>query len=276
MGRVLPAASRGAPVSSCLKLEGLQRRCPLRMAHEDLEDAKTTVLRMKVKAAGRRTPRMLRMSPACVQAAERTSRSKRTWSVCVGVKAVKSWVPGSAAAHACRASRSYRCGHQRARSRSKGAGRRAGQYAVEVAAGPGAAASVEAVVDAVAAVIAMSSGPTPFSRRARSSLTSASVAKLATWPSACTPLSVRPATLSCTGSRRTTASAASGLALPYYVRRRPGCAAQPRKPEPLYSMSSGTPCGHPSSARRPASSRISVSSFSAFASFEPGLSPATT
>ena len=78
-----------------------------------------TMLRMKASAVIRK----LRMSPFCSQEAARTSRSKRTWSVWVGVKAVKSWLPGRAAAQASSASRSIRWGHQRARPCSKGLGR---------------------------------------------------------------------------------------------------------------------------------------------------------
>ena len=61
-----------------------------------------------------------RMSPSRSQRASSTSRSKRTCSVCVGVKAVKSCVPRSAAAHACSASTSSGRGHHSARPRSKG------------------------------------------------------------------------------------------------------------------------------------------------------------
>ena len=54
--------------------------------------------------------------------ARSTSRSKRTWSVSVGVNAVKSCVPASAAAQASSASRSSGRGHQSARFRSNGLG----------------------------------------------------------------------------------------------------------------------------------------------------------
>ena len=79
--------------------------------------------------------------------------------------------------------------------------------------------------------------PTPLSRRARSVGTSAWVSKLATCPSAWTPASVRPATVSSTGSRNTVSSAVSSS--PCTVRS-PGCLAQPRNPDPSYSMSSLT------------------------------------
>ena len=52
----------------------------------------------------------------------------------VGVKAVKSCVPGSAAAQACSAASSSGCGHQSARPRSNGDGRAAGVDAVAVGA----------------------------------------------------------------------------------------------------------------------------------------------
>ena len=80
----------------------------------------------------------------------------------------------------------------------------------------------------------MSRGVIPFSRRSRSPGTSAAVAKLATWPRAWTPASVRPATVSATGSRRIVSSAVSSSA---WTVRRPGWLAQPEKPEPSYSIS---------------------------------------
>ena len=48
-----------------------------------------TMLRMKASAVMRKE----RMPSSASHEAARTSRSKRTWSVWVGVKAVKSWVP---------------------------------------------------------------------------------------------------------------------------------------------------------------------------------------
>ena len=68
---------------------------------------------------------------------------------------------------------------------------------------------------------ATSSGQRPLRRRIRSSGGSTAVSKLATWPSAWTPVSVRPATVSSTGSRRTVARAVSSS--PCTVRR-PGLA----------------------------------------------------
>ena len=104
------------------------------------------------------------MSPSKVQEAARTSRSKRTWSVWVGVKAVKSCVPRRAVGAGVEERRDRaRCGHQRARPRSNGLGARAGEDAVEVGARPGVAPGVEAVRDQrLRAVTATSSGPTPF------------------------------------------------------------------------------------------------------------------
>ena len=64
--------------------------------------------RMKVSAVIQKPSR----SPSRSQCASNTSRSKRTWSVSVGVNAVKSCVPGRAAAQASRASRSRRRGFQ--------------------------------------------------------------------------------------------------------------------------------------------------------------------
>ena len=120
----------------------------------------------------------------------------------------------------------------------EGLGGRAGQEAVAVAARGGVAAGVEAVRRPTsAAVTARSSGPTPLRRARRSPAARPATLKLATWPRAWTPVSVRPATVSSTGSRRTVASAVSSS--PCTVRR-PGCRAQPRKPLPSYSMSSRT------------------------------------
>src|SRR3954447_338701 len=59
----------------------------------------------------------------------------------------------------------------------------------------------------------------------------------ATWPVACTPASVRPATVSATGTRSTVDSAASTS--PWTVRR-PGCLAQPDSAVPSYWTSSRT------------------------------------
>ena len=68
-------------------------------------------------------------------------------------------------------------------------------------------------------------------RRARSLARKAGkpVVKLATWPQAWTPASVRPATVRPTGSRSTVASAVSSSP---WTLRRPGWTAQPLKPEP--------------------------------------------
>ena len=63
-----------------------------------------------------------RSSPSRRQAAATTSRRKRWWYVLVGVKAVKSRAPTSAAAQASSAATSIRCGHQSARERSNGDG----------------------------------------------------------------------------------------------------------------------------------------------------------
>ena len=64
-----------------------------------------------------------RMPPgSSSHSARKTWRSKRTCSVWVGVKAVKSWVPGSAAAQAPSSSRSTGRRHHRARSRSSALG----------------------------------------------------------------------------------------------------------------------------------------------------------
>ena len=74
-----------------------------------------------------------------------------------------------------------------------------------------------------------------FSARCSDPGTCRSVRKLATWPSAWTPASVRPATVSLVGSPSTRSSAASSS--PWTVRF-PGCTAQPLKRRPSYAMSS--------------------------------------
>jgi hypothetical protein len=94
------------------------------------------MLRMKASAVMWNEAR----SPEKVQAAERTSRSKRTWSVWVGVKAVKSCVPTSlegVVVHAVRPP-------ERATLFER-AGGGAGEYPVAVGAGLGVAPGVEAV-----------------------------------------------------------------------------------------------------------------------------------
>ena len=157
------------------------------------------------------------------------SRSKRTCSVSVGVKAVKSWVPTSAAAQASSSSRSMRWRHQSARPSSNGLALASGEDPVAVAArdarrggrrtvGRGHARAHRDVggkhrVHAAHVLVGHLARP-------RSSRPA---------PIAWTPASVLPATVSATGSRRTVASAASSS--PCTVRS-PGCAAQPRKPVP--------------------------------------------
>ena len=70
-----------------------------------------------------------------------------------------------------------------------------------------------------------------------------STSTLATCPSACTPVSVRPATASSSQPGKTPSSAARSE--PSTVRS-PGCAAQPRKPVPSYSsVSLSRTSGHP-------------------------------
>ena len=78
---------------------------------------------------------------------------------------------------------------------------------------------------------ATSTGRRPFSRWAGIGVPG----WLATCPRACTPASVRPATVSVTGSRAMVAMAASSVSCTV---RRPGWVAQPAKSVPSYSMSS--------------------------------------
>ncbi len=117
--------------------------------------------------------------------------------------------------------------------------RRAGQEAVAIAARAGVAAGVEAVGDDLARRSPRGRpGPTPL--RLRRQVAGRLGDGRRSWPPgrrAWTPVSVRPATVSATGSRSTVSSAVSSS--PCTVRR-PGCLAQPRKPEPSYSMSSRT------------------------------------
>src|SRR5262249_53343671 len=70
----------------------------------------------------------------------------------------------------------------------------------------------------------------------------------ATWPEACTPASVRPATVSGARSRRS-AIASARSSSPWTVRS-PGCAAHPRKSVPSYSISSRTTGSEPATAVR--------------------------
>ena len=58
-------------------------------------------------------------SPSCAQPAAKTSRSKRTWSVSVGVKAVKSCAPTQRRGAGVQRVAVERCGHHSARPRSK-------------------------------------------------------------------------------------------------------------------------------------------------------------
>ena len=99
------------------------------------------MLRMKASALMRK----LRTSSSCSQDAARMSRSKRTWSVWVGVKAVKSCVAGEGrgAGVECLAVDPVRPPERLAPL--EGAGGGAGEQAVAVAAGLGVAAGVEAV-----------------------------------------------------------------------------------------------------------------------------------
>ena len=197
-----------------------------------------TMLRMKASAVIRKA----RMSPAPapVHSAAKTSRSKRTWSVWVGVKAVKSWRAGQGGRAGRRAPRGRaRCGHQSARPRSNGLGARRA-----AGAGRGSCARWRRGGrrsrrrPRVAAVTATSSGQHAVQaprqvvgRRRRGT-------KLATWPRAWTPASVRPATVSVDRLAQDRRPAPS--------RARPapcaGPAAAPSRENsvPSYSMSSRT------------------------------------
>ena len=73
--------------------------------------------RMKVSASIQKASPC---SPSASHSARKTSRSKRTWSVSVGVKAVKSCVPASTAAHASSAERSSGWGQWSERPCSNG------------------------------------------------------------------------------------------------------------------------------------------------------------
>ena len=77
------------------------------------------MFRMKLSAS---ITKASRPGPSASHSARRTSRSKRTWSLAVGVKAVKSCVPRSSAAHSSSCGRSTARGHQRARPASNGLG----------------------------------------------------------------------------------------------------------------------------------------------------------
>ena len=170
-------------------------------------------------------------SPASSHSARRMLRSKRTCSVSVGVKAVKSCVPSSAAAHA-----SQRGAVERVRPVQRApvlerAGRLAREQAVAVGAAQGVTARVEALPRRLALEHPHVAGSTPLRARAGAG----SPSWLATWPRACTPASVRPATVSRTSRAQHPGQRLLQLAL---HRPQPGCRAQPANPQPSYSSSS--------------------------------------
>ena len=99
------------------------------------------MLRMKASAVIRKEA----IGPSQVHSAARTSRSKRTWSVWVGVKAVKSCVPGSAAAQAAERLAVEAVRPPEGAAALEGVGGGPGEHPVAVGARGGVAAGVEAV-----------------------------------------------------------------------------------------------------------------------------------
>ena len=128
-----------------------------------------------------------------------SSRSKRTCSVSVGVKAVKSCVPTSSGGAALeRGRRSSGCGHQSARPLLERVAnrRRRGPGSNRCASGRRARASKPSGAGSAAST-AISRGSSALSRRrSASGQLARRCSKLATWPQAWTPASVRPATVS--------------------------------------------------------------------------------
>ena len=80
----------------------------------------TTVLTMWRMKASASIQKASTPSGSSSHSERSTRRSKRVWRVWVGVKAVKSWVPATAAAQRSRAPRSRRWGQYSARPRSNG------------------------------------------------------------------------------------------------------------------------------------------------------------
>jgi hypothetical protein len=80
-----------------------------------------------------------------------------------------------------------------------------------------------------------------------------------TWPVACTPASVRPATVSPSGVSTPTSRVNASVRTPATVRR-PGCAAHPEKSVPSYEMSSRTRIEPPSPDGESAASPTTVPS----------------
>ena len=226
------------------------------------------MLRMKASAVMRK----VRMSPFLVQAAWWMSRSKRTWSVWVGVKAVKSWVPGQGRRAGFERLQVDAMGPPEGAALLEGARRRAGQQAVAVAARLGAASGVEAVVHGGCGGDGDVVGPDPVQppRQILADLGRGDEARHL-------PKRMHPG-IGTPGHgqlhRLAQHRGQSRLQLPLH-------GPQPRLSRPAAKARAVVfdvqpDRGHASSDRRPASSRTSTSSFSALASFEPGLSPATT
>ena len=139
------AAARGARLA-CAAARPAARRSPRRSrlppATSSIVPTRTRFMwRMNASASIQNSSSVARRPPTRRGS---TSRSKRTWSVSVGVNAVKSCVPRSAAAQASQRVAVERCGHHSARPRSNAAARPPGEHAVAVGRGWGVVARVEA------------------------------------------------------------------------------------------------------------------------------------
>ena len=235
-----PPASGGAPAPSARPRRAARRRAappPAPAPRPRGPPAASSPPPRAPCGAGRRRPRA--RAPARRRAAPTgtptTVRSKKTCSVRVGVKARKSCCPTSSAAAAARRSVVER---RRVVEHPPGAQRRRrpGEDPVLVAAGDRVAAGVEArrgVGDRADGEVAGQQAVQP-AQDAGGGAGRCRWATLATWPDAWTPASVRPATVTSAGSRRSVRRASRST--PSTVRS-PGWEAQPENRDPSYSRS---------------------------------------
>ena len=199
-----------------------------------------TMLRMKASAS---ITKASTSSLSSIHSARSTRRSKRTWSVSVGVKAVKSCVAderGGAAGQRLAVERPRPPERAPALERAR---RRAQQHAVAIGAAGGVATRVEAV----------GRRAPRRARRGRPAAGRSARAPARARPRGWPPGRARaprgrsgPATVSTTSRRSTVASASSST--PWTVRR-PGWRAQPANSEPSYSSSSLAVSALPALAR---------------------------
>ena len=208
-GAVSPARSRGAPCRRASKSSTV--RLP-RATSSIVPTSTRTMWRMNVSASIQSSSRWPGKGPASCwdrHSALTMSRSKRTCSVSVGVKAVKSWLPTSGRRAALELPAIKRVGPPQRSPLLERVPHRRGQQPVAVGSGAGVAAGVEPLGRTLASTTAISGGSTAFSRCANSFGGSRRGSKLATCPQAWTPASVRPATVSDARSPRIASKAAS-------------------------------------------------------------------